>query len=102
MWLSPSRCDVWLCRLDTKVCFLSSAFICVWMIQTRKTYPIRDKKIQSMIVYMLENLSHRYSSHNSNIKCVGFELIHYAIKPYVISSYIAFREFDFVFLSIYC
>ena len=33
---------------------------------------------QIMVVNMLHNWSHMYSSHYSTIKCVGFELIHYA------------------------
>ena len=40
-----------------------------------------------MVVSILQNLSHRYSSHNSNIKCVdstikciGFESFHYVIN----------------------
>ena len=33
---------------------------------------------QITVVNMLHNWSHTYSSHYSNIKCVGFELIHYA------------------------
>ena len=41
-----------------------------------------------------------YSSHDSNIKCVGFKLIHYVINLDVVSSSMVFSEFDFVFLSI--
>ena len=67
------------------------------------------QKIKSIIINMLQKLSHKYSSHNSNIKCGNstikcrsFELIHYAINLDVVSSYIIFSNFDYMFLSIYC
>ena len=48
-----------------------------------------------------------YPSHNSNIKCVGltikcvgFELIHYAINLDVVLSFMVFNGFDYIFLSI--
>ena len=50
-----------------------------------------------------------YSSHNNNIKCVGsiikcidFESFHYIIKLDVISSFMLFRDFNYMFLSMYC
>ena len=50
-----------------------------------------------------------YSNHNSNIKCVdstikciGFESFHYAINLDVVSSFMVFRDFDSMFLSMYC
>ena len=50
-----------------------------------------------------------YSIHNSNIKCVGstikcidFESIHYVINLDVVSSLMVFRDFDYMFLSMYC
>ena len=43
-----------------------------------------------------------YYSHNSNIKCICstikcicFELVHYAINMYVVSSFMVFNDFDF-------
>ena len=58
---------------------------------------------------MLQNYSERYFSHNSNIKCVdstikcmAFESFHYAIKFDVMSSFVVFKYFDFLFLSMYC
>ena len=58
---------------------------------------------------MLQNWNHRYSSHNSNIKCVGstiiyigFELIHYAINLDIVSSSMVFTDFNYMFLSMYC
>ena len=49
-----------------------------------------------------------YYSHNSNIKCVDltikyivFEFIHYTIKFDVVSFFIVFNDFDYVFISIY-
>ena len=61
-----------------------------------------------MIISMLENWSQRYSSHNSNIKCVdlaikciNFEWFHYAINLDVVSSFVVFSDFDYMFLLIY-
>ena len=49
-----------------------------------------------------------YSSHNSNIKCVdlttkciGFESFHYAMNLDVVSSFVVFSDFNFMFLSMY-
>ena len=46
-----------------------------------------------------------YFSHNSNIKCVGFnikcvgfEQIHYAINLDAVPSFMVFNDFDFMFL----
>ena len=60
-----------------------------------------------MIVNMLHNLSHRYSNHNSNIKYVGltikyidsldYESIHYIISLNVVSSFMIFNNFDYMF-----
>ena len=57
---------------------------------------------------MLQNLSHSYYSHNSNfkcvdltIKCISSELIDYAINLDVVSSYVVFSDFDYMFLSMY-
>ena len=62
-----------------------------------------------MVINMLQNMNHRYSSHNNTIKpagltikCIGFDPIHYAINLDVFSSFIVFNDFDFIFLSIYC
>ena len=55
------------------------------------------------------NLSHSYSSINSNIKCVGstikcvgFKPIDYVINLDVISSFMVFNNFDSMFLSMNC
>ena len=54
---------------------------------------------------MLQNWNHKYSSHNSIIKCVGstikyvgFEPIHYTINLDDISSFMVFSDFDYLFL----
>ena len=52
-----------------------------------------------MVVNMLQNLSHRYSSHNSNIKCVDLSRFHYAINLNFVSSSIVFSDFDSKFLA---
>ena len=61
-----------------------------------------------MIVNMLQNLSHMYYSHNSNIKFVGstikyigFKLIHYVIHLNTVSYFIFCSDNDSMFLSIY-
>ena len=50
---------------------------------------------------MLQNLSQRYFSHNSNIKYVdstikyiGFESFHYVINLNDVSSFVVFSDFD--------
>ena len=52
-----------------------------------------------MVVNMLQNLSHMYSSHHRIINYVGLKLIHYAINLDVALSSRVFSEFDYVFLS---
>ena len=63
----------------------------------------------SMIISMLKNWSQRYSSHNSNIKCVdstikciGIESFHCVNNMDVVSSIMVFNDFDYMFLSLYC
>ena len=57
---------------------------------------------------MLQNLSHMYYNHNNNIKyigstikCVGFEPIYYDINLNVVSSMLAFNDFDYIYVSMY-
>ena len=109
---------IFVCRLSvTFVCRLTATFvcrhrsptlICVKMIQTTQVYSICDKKINSMVVNILHNWNHRYSSDNSNIKCVGstikcisFEPIHYTISLDIVSSSMIFNDFDSIFLWTY-
>ena len=54
---------------------------------------------------MLQNLNYKYSSHDSNSKCVGstikyigFEPIHYTINLNVVSSFMVLSDFNFMFL----
>ena len=49
-----------------------------------------------------------YYSHNSNIKCInsiikyiGFESIYYAINLNVVSFFMIFDDFNYIFLSMY-
>ena len=49
-----------------------------------------------------------YSSHNNNIKCIDstikyidFESFHYTISLYVVSSFMVFSDFDYMFLLMY-
>ena len=43
-----------------------------------------------------------YCSYNSNIKCVGFKPINYSINLDIVSSYMVFSDFDYIFLPMYC
>ena len=54
-----------------------------------------------MIVNILQNLSHKCSNHNINIKYVDFEFIHYAINLNIASSTMIFNEFNYVFLLMF-
>ena len=61
-----------------------------------------------MIVSTLQNYCQKYYSYNSNIKCVdsiikciGFESFHYFINMKVVSSFIIFSDFDYMFQSNY-
>ena len=49
-----------------------------------------------------------YYSHNNNIKyvdsiinCIGFESFYYVINLNMISSFIGFSDFDYMFISMY-
>ena len=73
-----------------------------------KTYPINDKKSNQYlsICYKIKIISK--ANHNSNIKYVGsiinyrsFESIHYIINLDIISSFIIFRDFNYIFLWMY-
>ena len=62
-----------------------------------------------MVIGMLYNYSKIYSNHNSNIKYVdliikyiNFKSFHYVINLYVILSFMVFKGFNSIFLSIYC
>ena len=62
-----------------------------------------------MVVNMQHKWIHRYYSHNNNIKymgstikCIDFELIHYVINLDVVLSFMIFRDFDYIYLSMYC
>ena len=60
-----------------------------------------------MVIKMLQNWSNRYYSHHisikyvsSTIKCIDFESIDYANLD-VVSSFMVFSDFDYMFLSMY-
>ena len=85
-----------------------TTFICVLVIQASKLYRIKDKKIKSMVICMLQNFSLMYYSHNSNIKyvnstikCIGFKSIHYVINFDVVSFFVVFNDFNSMFLSMH-
>ena len=65
-------------------------------------------KNKSMVADMLNNLRYKYYSHNNNIKyvsltikCIDFESITYVINLVVVLSSIIFKDFDFMFPSMY-
>ena len=66
------------------------------------------QEIKSIVVSMLQNLSQRYYSHNSNIKyvdstikCIDFESFYYVINLDIVSSFVVFSDFDSIILSMY-
>ena len=57
---------------------------------------------------MLQNLSHKHYRHNNNIKHVnstikfiGFESFYYVIDLNVVSLFVVFNNFYYMFISIY-
>ena len=55
---------------------------------------------------MLQNLNHRYFSHNTNIKyvrstikCISFDPIYYVINLNVVLFFMIFSDFDSMFLA---
>ena len=63
----------------------------------------------ALLGWRLECLAQFYIPINSNIKCIdstikciGFESFHYVINLDVISSFMVFSDFDYMFLSMYC
>ena len=98
-------CVVSVQRFDFYRC--NTILICVWAIQTSKVYKSKTKN-QINVINILQNRSHRYSSHKNNIKYVdsvikyiGFESIRYITNLDVVSSFMIFNNFDYIFLSIY-
>ena len=78
---------MWLCSFGTTfVSCRDMLFICVRVIQTSKIF-----------VNMLHNWCYRYSSYNSNFKCVGLTIKCIGSKPihYVINLDIVFILYDF-------
>ena len=71
----------------------------IWVIQTIKHIRSDIKTNQIMIVNMLQNWSHMYSSHYMIIKYVSFKPIHYVINLNIVSFFKVFNEFDYVFIS---
>ena len=93
IYLSSSWCDVYLYEDNSDA-------------QNKSNH---RQYIKSLVINMLQNLNHRYSSHNNNIKyvasiikCIDFELIYYVINLNVVSYSIVFSDFDSIFISMYC
>ena len=80
--------------------FLSSSCGVYLCLSDSNKQSISDQRNQINSHQYLQNWSRRYSSHNSNIKCVGFESIHYAINLNVILSSMIFSEFDCVSIDV--
>ena len=62
-----------------------------------------------MVLYIVQNLSNKYFSHNSNIKYVDSTIkdIHTSsrfitINPHGVLSFMIFSDCDYIFLSVYC
>ena len=76
-------------------------YLCLGDLNEQSIYDQRQE-FKSIVIGMLQNLSQMYSSHNNNIKCIGFESFHYFINLNVVSSFMIFNGFDYMFLSMYC
>ena len=90
---------------DLIVCFLVTKFCCgvlfVYGRFKRTKYIFDEIKTtnQITVVSILKNLSHRYSSYYYIINFLGFKSIYFAINLSIVSSYIVFKEFVYIFLS---
>ena len=108
VWLSSSWCSGWLYRLSATFWFSSlwcGVYLCLGNSDKQTIYDQRQE-IKSMIINMVQNWNHMYFSHNSNIKYIGstikcIESIRYAINLDVVSFFMIFSDFDFMFLSMY-
>ena len=76
-------------------------YLCLSNSNEQNMYDKRQE-IKSIIVRMLKNRNQRYSSHNSNIKCVDPTTIKCIAYLEVVSSFMIFSSFDSMFLLIYC
>ena len=62
---------------------------------------IRDNKSNQCLLDMSYKRSHKYSIHNNNIKYINSIIklfYHYAIKLDVVSIFMIFNDFNFIFL----
>ena len=111
VWLLSSWYYRWLCRPSPTVWF-SSSWCNVYLYfgdSDKQSKYNQRQEIKSMVISILQNLSHRYSNPNSNVKCVdstikckGFELFHNAINMDVVSSVMISSDFGYMFISMYC
>ena len=110
MWLSSFWRGAWLSSFLCNVCLLSlwcDIYLCEGDSNEQSIYnQLQENK--SMIINMLHNWNNLYCNHNSNIKCVastikciGFELIYYAVNLDIVSSFMVFSDFNYMFLPIY-
>ena len=84
MWFSTLRFSVYLCLSGSN------------------EYDQRQD-LKSIVINILQNSSHMYYIHNSNIKCVNSVDIHYVINPDDdVSLFFVFNDFDYIFISLYC
>ena len=99
MFLSSSCATCGLYRFRKTVWFSSSYYDDFWCVgnSNGKIDSIKTSS-QIMVVSMLQNWSHIYSSHHRIIKCVGFKSIHCTINLNVATSSKVFSEFDYIFL----
>ena len=99
--LSSTYCDVWfivgLLRHGV-VCHIIATFYLCGAIQTDKTNLI-NRRYQIIVVSMLKNWSHIYSSHYI-IKFIGFMPIYYVINLYIVSSCMVLSYLSLIYRSI--
>ena len=88
----------------------------VFVVVVRRLFVFSDEQsihdqrqeVKSMIISMMQNYNNWYSNHNNNIKyvdstikCIGFQLFDYTISLNVVSSFVVFSDFDYMFLLIH-
>ena len=86
----------------TMICFSLSCcdvFFVYGRFKRQNIFDHMETTNQIIVINILQNYSYKYSSLNSFIKCIGFELIYYAINLSFIFESFVFYEFDYIFLS---
>ena len=76
-------CGLWFCIILIRWFVYVVLLLCFLVCERFRRQSIFDQieaTNQIIVVNILQNRSHMYSSHYISIKCVGFKSIHYAIN----------------------